>query len=191
MPPPITSASTLRTRIFQQFDLGGDLGAADDRNHRLGRRFQRLVQRVEFGLHGTPGVGRQHVAKALGGGVRAMRRRESVVDPDVAELCQLRDKARVVLFFFFMKTRVFETKDIAVLHLGDGFFCATYRRCNPRQRRPAFRQPAKVRLRPAFSDSLGSRPLGRPKCASRMTLPPLSEISAMVGRDALKAGGVG
>src|SRR5450631_694215 len=32
-----------------------------------------------------------------------------------------------------------------------------------------------------FSDSLGSRPLGRPKCASRMTLPPLPEISVMVG----------
>ena len=32
-----------------------------------------------------------------------------------------------------------------------------------------------------LSDSLGSRPFGRPKCASRMTLPPLSEISVMVG----------
>src|ERR1700733_4193157 len=32
-----------------------------------------------------------------------------------------------------------------------------------------------------FSESLGSRPLGRPKCASRMTLPPLPEISVMVG----------
>src|SRR6202171_6358404 len=32
-----------------------------------------------------------------------------------------------------------------------------------------------------FSESLASRPLGRPKCASRITLPPLSEISVMVG----------
>ncbi len=32
-----------------------------------------------------------------------------------------------------------------------------------------------------FSESLASRPFGRPKCASRMTLPPLSEISVMVG----------
>src|SRR5216684_7000650 len=32
-----------------------------------------------------------------------------------------------------------------------------------------------------FSESLGSGPLGRPKCASRITLPPLSEISVMVG----------
>ena len=32
-----------------------------------------------------------------------------------------------------------------------------------------------------FSESFGSGPLGRPKCASRMTLPPLSAISVMVG----------
>ena len=32
-----------------------------------------------------------------------------------------------------------------------------------------------------FSESLASRPFGRPKCASRMTLPPLPEISVMVG----------
>src|SRR3954453_5867520 len=32
-----------------------------------------------------------------------------------------------------------------------------------------------------FSDSFGSRSLGRPKCASRMTLPPLPAISVMVG----------
>src|SRR5712664_1251930 len=31
-----------------------------------------------------------------------------------------------------------------------------------------------------FSESLASRPLGRPKCASRIALPPLSEISVMV-----------
>ena len=32
-----------------------------------------------------------------------------------------------------------------------------------------------------FSESFGSGPFGRPKCASRMTLPPLSAISVMVG----------
>ena len=31
------------------------------------------------------------------------------------------------------------------------------------------------------SDAFGSRPFGRPKCESRMTLPPLSAISSMVG----------
>ncbi len=32
-----------------------------------------------------------------------------------------------------------------------------------------------------LSESFGSRPFGRPKCESRMTLPPLSAISRMVG----------
>ena len=32
-----------------------------------------------------------------------------------------------------------------------------------------------------LSDCEGSRPFGRPKCESRMTLPPLSAISVMVG----------
>src|SRR5205085_6361847 len=32
-----------------------------------------------------------------------------------------------------------------------------------------------------LSESLGSRPFGRPKCESRITLPPLSAISVMVG----------
>src|SRR5258708_11400939 len=32
-----------------------------------------------------------------------------------------------------------------------------------------------------FSDSLGSRPFGRPKCASRITLPPLPAISMIPG----------
>ena len=34
-------------------------------------------------------------------------------------------------------------------------------------------------------------PLGRPKCASRMTLPPFSAISSIVGADAFDAGRVG
>jgi hypothetical protein len=56
----------LADEVFQKVDLGGDLGAADDRNHRLGRRFQRLVERVELGLHGASGIGRQLVAEAFG-----------------------------------------------------------------------------------------------------------------------------
>src|SRR6201997_4572541 len=49
---------------------------------------------------------------AMGGG-------EGVVDPDVSELCQCRDKGRIVLFFLFMEAGVLETKNIAVLHGGD------------------------------------------------------------------------
>ena len=109
----------LADEIFQQIDLGGNLGAADDRDHGFGRRFQRLAQRVEFGLHGAPGIGRQLVAEAFGRGVRAVRGREGVVDPDVAELCQFRDEGRIVLLFFLVEAGVFQTEDVAVLHRGD------------------------------------------------------------------------
>ena len=42
-----------------------------------------------------------------------------------------------------------------------------------------------------LSESLASRPFGRPKWASRMTLPPLSEISVMVGATRSSRGRVG
>ena len=42
-----------------------------------------------------------------------------------------------------------------------------------------------------FSESLASRPFGRPKCASRIALPPFCEISEMVGADAFQPRGVG
>ena len=59
------------------------------------------------------------MAEALGGSVRAVRGREGVVDPDVAEFGQFRDEGRIVLFLFFMEAGVFQAKDIAVLHRGD------------------------------------------------------------------------
>ena len=55
------------------------------------------------------------MAEALGGCVRPVRRRERVIDPDIAELCQLGDEGRIVLFFLFMEARVFQTKDVAIL----------------------------------------------------------------------------
>ena len=109
----------LADEIFQEVDLGGDLGAADDRDHGLGRRVQRLVERVELGLHGAAGIGRQLVAEALGRGMRAVRGREGVVDPDVAELGQFRDEGRIVLFFFLVEAGVFQAQDVAILHRGD------------------------------------------------------------------------
>ena len=121
MPPPITSASTLVTRFSSRSILVETLAPPMIAITGLGRRFQRLAERVEFGLHGAAGIGRQLVAEAFGRGMRAVRGREGVVDPDVAELCQLRDEGRIVLLFFLVEAGVFQAEDVAVLHRGDGF----------------------------------------------------------------------
>ncbi len=55
----------------------------------------------------------------------AVRGREGVVDPDVAEFRQLRDEGRIVLLFLFVEAGVFQAQDVAILHradrLGGGF----------------------------------------------------------------------
>ena len=109
-----------RHEVFEQVDLGRDFGATDDRDHRLGRRVQRLAERIELGLHGAAGIGGQLVAEALGRGVRAVRGRERVVDPDVAELCQFGDERRIVLLFLFMEAGILQAQDVAVLHRSHG-----------------------------------------------------------------------
>ena len=80
---------------------------------------ERLVEGFEFGLHGAPGVGGKLVAETFSRRVRAMRGRERVVDPDVAELGQRGDEGRIVLFFAGMEAGVFETQNVAGLHGGD------------------------------------------------------------------------
>ena len=46
-----------------------------------------------------------------------MRTREGVVDPDIAELGELRNKCWIVLFFAGMKTSVLKAENVAVFHL--------------------------------------------------------------------------
>ena len=60
------------------------------------------------------------MAEAFGGGVGAMRGREGVVDPDVAEFGEFRDEGRIVLLFLFMEAGVLQAQDVAVLHRGHG-----------------------------------------------------------------------
>src|SRR4051794_18703975 len=52
--------------------------------------------------------------------MRAVRGRECVIDPDIAELCEFCDEGRTVIFFLFMETGIFQTQDVAVLHCRDG-----------------------------------------------------------------------
>ena len=117
----MTSACDLGDQVFQEVELGRDLGAADDRDHRPLRLLERLAERLELGLHGAAGVGGQQAREAFGRGVRAVRGRESVVDIDVAELGQLLDEGRIVLFLSLVEAGVLQQQHIAVLHRGDGF----------------------------------------------------------------------
>jgi hypothetical protein len=77
---------------------------------------ERLVERRKLRLHGTPGTGRQHMGQALGRSVSPVRRRESVVDIDIAQRRQGSDKGRVVLLLAGMEACVLETQHIAGLH---------------------------------------------------------------------------
>ena len=92
--PPITSTFTLADQVAQQVQLGGDLGAADDRRHRPHRIAERRVQRLQFRLHQPAGVGGQQMRHALGAGMRAMRGGEGVVHVDVGQLRQRRRRRR-------------------------------------------------------------------------------------------------
>ena len=112
----------LRQQIAEQVELGRHLGAADDRGHRPLRMLERLAERLEFGLHGAAGIGRQHVAEAFGRGMRAVRGGEGVVDPDVAELGQRGDEGRVVLLLARVEAGVLQAEDVALLHGGDRRF---------------------------------------------------------------------
>ena len=80
MPPPMTSASTFLTRFIKQVDLGRDLGAADDGDDRPLRVAEALLQRLELGLHGAAGIGRQQVRQPFGRGMGAVRGGKGVVD---------------------------------------------------------------------------------------------------------------
>ena len=89
------------------------------RDDRPLRRFERLRQRLELGLHGAAGIGRELVAEPFGRGVRAVRGGEGVVDADVAELGERRDEGRIVLLLALVEAGVLEQQDVAGLHRGD------------------------------------------------------------------------
>src|ERR1700743_308014 len=98
MPPPITSASTLLTRFSRR---------------------SILVETLASPMMATTGVGRQFTAEALGRGMRAMRGRKCVVDPDVAVLCQGGDEGWIVLLFLLVEAGILQAQDVAILHRRD------------------------------------------------------------------------
>src|SRR5437016_12228304 len=69
---------------------------------------------LELALHRSASGGRQQMRDALGGRMRAMRCRKSVVDEDVAEVRHCFGEIGIVGFLARMKARVFEQQHIAV-----------------------------------------------------------------------------
>src|SRR5262249_7534931 len=84
--------------------------------------FERLGQRFHLGLHGAPCIGRQLVTKTFSGRVSAVRGRERVIDPDVAQFREGCDERGIVFLFARVKTGVLEAEDVAGLHRGDRVF---------------------------------------------------------------------
>ncbi len=90
-------AVELADEILQKVQLGRDLRAADDAEDRTLRIAERRLQRLQLLLHREAGIGRQEMREALGRGVGAVRRREGVVDVEIAERRHLGRERRIVL----------------------------------------------------------------------------------------------
>ena len=105
MPPPIERVD-LCEQAAEQVELGRHLGPADDRREWTDRALQYFSERVEFILHGAPGIGRQPVTDAFDRGMGAVRHRERVVDEDVAERSELRDESGIVALLARMEAGV-------------------------------------------------------------------------------------
>jgi hypothetical protein len=109
----------------------------------------------------------------------AMRGREGVADEDVAERGELGDESGVVAFSPAWK-RVFSKQ-----RMSPGFIALNRRRGLLAHAILGKRHRPLEDLRKAGAKRLQRLrrigPFGRPKCDSRITLPPLSAISPMVG----------
>ena len=108
----------LTDQRFQQIQFGRDLGAADDRDQRSRWRFQRLLQRFDFGHKQGPAAGDgRKLGDRVGRGLRAMRSSEGVVDEDVAERRHALRKRLVIGVLAGQKARVLTERNRA------GFKC--------------------------------------------------------------------
>ena len=103
-------------QVAEQVELGRYLGSADDRRERTHRRVQHVCERFELMLHAAAGIARQSAGDALDRRMSAVRRGKGVVDEEVAELRQLRDKNRIVALLAGMEAGVFQAQDVARFH---------------------------------------------------------------------------
>ena len=108
----------LAHQVLDDADLVAHLGAAKDCDERLLRMRQRLAQIFQFLLHQQAGRALLHKMRdALGRGVGAMRRAESIVHVVVAELGKLPGEIRIVGFLLGMEAEVLQQQRLPTLQL--------------------------------------------------------------------------
>ncbi len=120
MAPPMISTSTLSSRLPSRSSLVETLAPPTIAATGRCGCSSALAERLELGLHGAAGISGQLVAEAFGRGVRAVRGRKGVVDPDVAELRERAPRNAGSFFSSPVWKRVFSRQRIS-----PGFIAAT------------------------------------------------------------------
>ena len=109
-------------QIFENVELGRDLGPA---HHCCDRRFrvaERGVEGLEFGLHRASRIGRKVMRQSFGRGMGAVRSREGVVDVEIAVGGNALGKFGVVGFFARPEADIVQQADIAIAQDADRLF---------------------------------------------------------------------
>ena len=115
-------------------------------------------ERRDLALEQRPGGARQQVRDALGGGVRAVRGAERVVDVDVGQRRVALGQLGVVLGLARLEADVLEHHDVAV---------RARRRASARERDRRRRAARRAARPPGRSENSGSRSFGRPRWATQ------------------------
>ena len=105
-------------QVVDDVDLVRDLGAAQNGDERAGRVGKRLAHDGDLLLDQEAAHSRQIVGDAGGGGVRAVRGAERVVDEDVRHVGKRLGQRGVVLGLALFKAHVLEQDGLAGLDLG-------------------------------------------------------------------------
>ena len=105
-------------QVVDHVDLVGNLRAAQNGNERTGRVGKRLAHDGDLLLDQEAADGRQVVGNAGGGGMRAVRGAERVVDKDVRHVGKRLGQRGIVLSLALLETHVLEQDRLARLYLS-------------------------------------------------------------------------
>jgi len=142
MPPPHDQLIDLVDQIRQQFKLGRDLGARDDREQRPRRFFQGFRQRIEFGHQQRPTASNLSKAnRAMRGRLGPVRGAERIHNVHIAKCCVFLRQRFVVLALADIHPAVLQQDQLPGLHRDTIDPVADQRDLTPQM----FRQPLRDR----------------------------------------------